>query len=208
MYYWGQTILAELYRDLHMSAYQTQRTMAPGLTLLMVWSWEHIGVTRPITRAETRRPSEPFACRYRPPIQYTSTESVGFWRRCLDEIIMFDWTPYDGVEQWGTALAAGGEDDSEDQMYLRYTQIDCWLISRTAHIVMRYMPSRVRRQFEQVQDVVPDRFRYPVVSREYGTLWGHGTTLWLARSSWLAMHPMPWVHGQDMGDAGVTLAYA
>ena len=121
VYCWGQTILAELYQDLHMCAYRTQRTMAPGLTLLMVWSWEHIGVTRPITRAETRRPSEPFVCRYQPSIQYTSTESVGFWRRCIDEIIMFDWTPYDGVERWGTALAAGGEDDSEDQMYLWYT---------------------------------------------------------------------------------------
>ena len=45
VYYWGQTILAELYHDLHMCAYHTQRMMVPRLTLLMVWSWEHIGVT-------------------------------------------------------------------------------------------------------------------------------------------------------------------
>ena len=114
VYCWGQTILAELYHDLHMCAYRKQRTMGLGLTLLMVWSWEHIGVTWPITRQEARNPGEPFACRYWPPIQYTSIESVGFWQHFLDEIIMFDWTPYDGVEWWGKVLAAGREDDAED----------------------------------------------------------------------------------------------
>ena len=108
VYYWGQTILVELYHDLHMCAYWTQCTIGLGLTLLMVWSWEHIRVTRPITRRETRYLGEPYACRYWPPIQYTSIESVGFWSRCLDEIIMFDWTPYDGVEHWGRVQAAGG----------------------------------------------------------------------------------------------------
>ena len=37
---------------------------------------------------------------------------------------MFEWTPYDGVERWGRVLAAGGEDDAEDQMYLLFTQTD------------------------------------------------------------------------------------
>ena len=117
--------------------------MGPGLTLLMVWSWEHIGVTRPITRRETRHPGEPFACRYRPSIQYTSTESVGFWQRCLDEIIMFKWTPYDEVERCGRVLAEGGEDDTEDQMYLPFMQIDCWIIDQSGYMIMSYMPSRV-----------------------------------------------------------------
>ena len=73
---------------------------------------------------------------------------------------------------------------------------------------MRYMPSRMRLQFGRTQDIVPDRFLYPVVSREYGRLWGHGTTLRLARASWLGIARVPWVHGQDRGDAGVTPAYA
>ena len=53
VYYWGQTILAKLYHNLHMCTYWIQHTVGPGLTLLMVWSWEHIGVTHPITRQET-----------------------------------------------------------------------------------------------------------------------------------------------------------
>ena len=52
----------------------------------------------------------------------------GVLAQCLDEIIMFDWTPYDGVEHWGRVQAAGGEDDTEDQMYLPFTQTDCWII--------------------------------------------------------------------------------
>ena len=56
---------------------------------------------------------------------------------------MFEWTPYDGVEQWGRVLAAGGEDDTEDQMYLPFTQTDCWIIGRSVHVIMRYMPTRV-----------------------------------------------------------------
>lgn len=34
---------------------------------------------------------------------------------------MFEWTPYDGVEQWGTNLVVGGEDELEDQMYVHFT---------------------------------------------------------------------------------------
>ena len=44
VYCWALTILAELYDDIHMFMYRTQQTMGLGLTLLMVWSWEHIGV--------------------------------------------------------------------------------------------------------------------------------------------------------------------
>ena len=69
---------------------------------------------------------------------------MGFWWKFLDEIIMFDWTPYDRVEWWGIALATGGEDESEDQMYLYFTQTNCRVIGRTAHVLMRYMPSRVQ----------------------------------------------------------------
>ena len=47
-----------------------------------------------------------------------------------------------------------------------------------------------------------------MVSREYGRLWGHGTILRLARASWLPIVRVPWVHGQDRGDAGVTPTYA
>ena len=46
-----------------------------------------------------------------------------------------------------------------------------------------------------------------MVSREYGRLWGHGTTLRLAQASWLPMVREPWVHGQDRGDFGMTPAY-
>ena len=88
---------------------------------------------------------------------------------------MFDWTPYDGVEHWGRVHVVGGEDDTKDQMYLPFTQTDCWIIGRSVHVIMRYMPSQVRRQFGRIQDVVPDRFLYPVVTREYGRLWRQGT---------------------------------
>ena len=49
---------------------------------------------------------------------------------------------------------------------------------------------------------------YPMVSQEYGRLWGHGTTLQLAWASWLGMEVVPWIHGQDRGDAGMAPAYA
>ena len=55
-------------------------------------------------------------CKYQMAILYTSTKSVGFWLHYINKIIMFKWTPYDGVEWWGRVLALGGEDDKEDKI--------------------------------------------------------------------------------------------
>ena len=47
------------------------------------------------------------------------------------------------VSSEGATLAAGGEENSEDHLYLSYMQTDFCLISQTVHIVMRYKPFRV-----------------------------------------------------------------
>ena len=44
----------------------------------------------------------------------------------MDEIIMFDWTLNNGMEKWGNVLVVEGDNNSEDQRYLPYTQIDYW----------------------------------------------------------------------------------
>ena len=46
-YAWGVCLLAHLYHDLHDVAYQEGASLLATVTLLHVWTWEHIAITHP-----------------------------------------------------------------------------------------------------------------------------------------------------------------
>ncbi|XP_059066342.1 protein MAINTENANCE OF MERISTEMS-like [Cryptomeria japonica] len=47
-YAWGVCMLAHSYHDLYQGVYDGAASLASSVTLLQIWCWEHIDVTRPI----------------------------------------------------------------------------------------------------------------------------------------------------------------
>lgn len=45
---WGSYMLAHLYKELHQVVYLECMSLLVGVTLIQVWAWEHIVVTRPL----------------------------------------------------------------------------------------------------------------------------------------------------------------
>lgn len=45
---WGVCILAHLYHDLHQVVYDGAASLSSGVTLLQVWCWDHIAISRPV----------------------------------------------------------------------------------------------------------------------------------------------------------------
>lgn len=46
---WGPCVLSHLYQDLHEVAYRGVGSLGVGITLLHIWAWEHLPVTRPVS---------------------------------------------------------------------------------------------------------------------------------------------------------------
>lgn len=45
---WGSCVLDHLYRDLHEVVYHEITSLGEGITLLHIWAWEHLPITRPM----------------------------------------------------------------------------------------------------------------------------------------------------------------
>ncbi|XP_057820172.2 protein MAIN-LIKE 1-like [Cryptomeria japonica] len=54
-YAWGSVMLSQLYHNMHLVTYREYVGLSVGVTLLHIWAWEHIAVTRPLG-AQDRQP--------------------------------------------------------------------------------------------------------------------------------------------------------
>lgn len=84
-YAWGLAMLAQLYHDMHLVVYRDYASLSTGVTLLHIWVWEHIAVTRPLGFRIVGHDSHLWigtgdCCT-------TQTTFVWFWRRILDELV-------------------------------------------------------------------------------------------------------------------------
>ncbi|XP_059070759.1 protein MAIN-LIKE 2-like [Cryptomeria japonica] len=69
-YAWGAAMLAQLYHDMHLVVYREYASLSVGVTLLHIWAWEHIAVTRPLG-VHDRQGRRPYIDRYRDLLHYT-----------------------------------------------------------------------------------------------------------------------------------------
>lgn len=97
---WGTCMLAQLYRDMHVICYRRQLSVT-NITLLQVWAWEHICVTRPIiARVGEHDDRDPIAWWWGVEagaiLRYREMHEVVMWMRQFDEVRAVDivWRLY------------------------------------------------------------------------------------------------------------------
>lgn len=121
-YAWGSCMLAHLYRELHQVVYQRATSLSVGITLLQVWAWEHIAVTRPLEDKE------------RPVFGYADIVVQGklgkleYWCRVLDDLDSLIWRSYLDCEPWP-------KDDRE----MPFVYTSRYLIGQTSFIIERFI---------------------------------------------------------------------
>lgn len=131
-------MLAHLYYELHQFVYHGSVGLGCGVTLLQVWAYEHLPVTR-LIHFRGRGHGHSFVHLYD---MITSQPWIGrleHWWCVIDDIDMVIWRPYLGCEQW--------EDDAVE---LPYTFQSRYLIGWIPHVLERQLVDRVGRQFGRI----------------------------------------------------------
>lgn len=81
-------MLSEFYHDMHLVVYRDYANLSAGVTLLHIWAWEHIAVTRPLS-VQDRRARRPYIDRYMSLLHYTWIGTIWFWYRIFYKLMEF-----------------------------------------------------------------------------------------------------------------------
>lgn len=116
---------------------------------------------------------------YKGLLHYTRVGVMYFWRRILDELMVFTQRPFLDCERW------------RKDWKLQWAQSKMWLFGKSMYVVEHYVPHWVARQFGDVQDVVGYEQLYPRITREVG-IWGQAIIPFEVRVSWEGVVTMIW----------------
>lgn len=130
-YAWGPCLLAHLYIDMHEVSYWGGSSIFAGVTLLHVWSWEHIPVTRPNGVLDWD-PEDLYSYRYGDFLHCTWPSQLSYWCHVIDHMSSFIWRPWLDCDAW--------HDDQENLPFFQQTH---WLIDRVNSLLEHYFQDRV-----------------------------------------------------------------
>lgn len=128
-------MLAHLYHDLHQVVYRGSSSLSCGVTVLQIWAWEHLAVTRPAC-PRVRPPGMPYIYMYAMFLTQPKLGKVDYWRRLLDDMDIVVWRLYLDCKPWNT-----------DDIEMPYVCILRFLIGKTPFILERFLALQVQRQF-------------------------------------------------------------
>ncbi|XP_059070641.1 protein MAINTENANCE OF MERISTEMS-like [Cryptomeria japonica] len=194
-YAWGPCVLAHLYYELHQFVYHGSVGLGCRVTLLQVWAYEHLPITRPI-HFRGRGQGRSFVHLYD---MITSQPRIGrleHWRRVIDDIDIVIWRLYLGCEEW--------EDDAVE---LPYTFRSRYLIGRMPYILERQLVDRVGRQFGRIQRMPRSLGMYARTVRDqaqFRPLLSYDQAV----TQMTEMLPLPWDMWLEVEDAGMDTEYA
>lgn len=126
-------MLVHLYRDLHDVVYHEISSLGVGITLLHIWAWEHLLISRPMC-LRFRAIDQLYVYMYGGMMTQPRLGKLEYWRRALDELDIVIWHPYRGCKQW--------EDNAE---MMPSVFMGWFLIGRTTYVIERHLSGRVMR---------------------------------------------------------------
>lgn len=126
-------MLTHLYYELHQFVYHGSVGLGCRVTLLQVWAYEHLPVTRPIHFRGWGHGCS-FVHLYDMITSQPRIDRLEHWRRVINEIDTVIWRSYRECEQW--------EDDVVD---LPYTFESRYLIGQTPYVLERQLVDKVCR---------------------------------------------------------------
>lgn len=83
-------MLVHLYQELHEVVYRGRGSLAVGVTLLHIWAWEHLPVTRPLS-LRFRVVDQLYMFMYSGMMSQPHLGKLEWWRRALDDLDAVIW---------------------------------------------------------------------------------------------------------------------
>lgn len=133
-WFW-MTIFRVLHYQIYSVVYLRYRSISCGVTLLQVWDWVHISISKLVIHVDLY-PEEPYTYRYTPDIGHRGLGNTLYWRYQIDILQHFIWRPYLDFPGW-----------ADDDQHLPFCRQQRFLIGRiveTQRIIEMYFVGHVQ----------------------------------------------------------------